>query len=168
MQEANMKSASRQSALSSSIATTPTPTAAAASSAATTGKYFAHYNNSWDCFNKIRQQYGMRGIFQGLPATFLRNIPGSAVYFGSYDFLRIQMLKFSAHSSTSSTTEVTPPPQELSARHVIMAGGLAGVLYWIAVYPFDVIKSSMQTDHLDPASRRYRSIMHCATSIYKA
>jgi solute carrier family 25 carnitine/acylcarnitine transporter 20/29 len=36
----------------------------------------------------------------------------------------------------------------------------------IASYPMDVIKSRMQTDHLDPAQRKYKNMIHCAKSLW--
>lgn len=45
-------------------------------------------------------------------------------------------------------------PQELGAVSLMTAGGLAGAAFWVFCYPFDVIKSKIQTDNFfDP---RYR------------
>lgn len=32
------------------------------------------------------------------------------------------------------------PPDDLPASHIIMAAGAAGILFWLLVYPTDVIK----------------------------
>ncbi len=34
-------------------------------------------------------------------------------------------------------------------------GATAGVLYWLAIFPLDVVKSAMMTDNIDPAKRQY-------------
>ena len=38
------------------------------------------------------------------------------------------------------------------------AGGTGGILYWLAIFPVDVIKSAMMTDSIDPATRKYPNI----------
>lgn len=43
---------------------------------------------------------------------------------------------------------------------------MGGFFYWAATYPIDVIKSSMQTDAVDPAKRRYKSVADCARKLY--
>lgn len=39
--------------------------------------------------------------------------------------------------------------------------------YWGFTFPADVIKSSMQTDAIDPKERKYRGIVDCARQIYQ-
>ena len=34
----------------------------------------------------ILKQHGLRGFYQGLPATWLRNTPAFGIYFGEYRF----------------------------------------------------------------------------------
>ena len=38
---------------------------------------------------------------------------------------------------------------------VVSAAGLGGLMYWVAIFPVDQVKSAMQTDALDPAQRRF-------------
>jgi len=49
---------------------------------------------------------------------------------------------------------------------VLAAGGSAGFLFWFLTYPTDVIKSSLQSDVLDPKQRKYKGIVHCVTELY--
>lgn len=37
--------------------------------------------------------------------------------------------------------------------------------YWIACFPFDVIKSKMQTDAVEKSARKYKSVLDCASQI---
>lgn len=111
------------------------------------------YQSSWDCAKKIVSERGMRGIFQGLGATLCRNVPGTAVYFTAYEWMR----RFFARESES---------RDLSAGSVIAAGGMAGVVFWLSCYPMDLIKSRIQTDHPDPSQRRYRGVLDCVRQIH--
>ena len=42
------------------------------------------YRNVFQAGYVIASQYGIRGVYQGLPATLLRNVPACAFYFGTY------------------------------------------------------------------------------------
>lgn len=44
---------------------------------------------------------------------------------------------------------------ELPAYAVLSSAALGGIAYWLAIFPVDVIKSSMQTDSIIKAQRRY-------------
>ena len=46
-------------------------------------------------------------------------------------------------------------PSELPAWVVVSAAGLGGLMYWVAIFPVDQVKSAMQTDAIDPAQRRF-------------
>lgn len=36
---------------------------------------------------------------------------------------------------------------------VLLCGGLAGIVTWASIFPLDVIKTRVQTQHLEPSSR---------------
>lgn len=44
-----------------------------------------------------------------------------------------------------------------------LAGAFAGVLSWVCVIPFDVVKTIMQAEQ----NAKYRSIYHCITMNFK-
>ena len=52
---------------------------------------------------------------------------------------------------------------ELGKGTLMVAGGAAGAVYWLTVYPADIIKSKLQTDsYRQPA---YRGTLHCARQV---
>ena len=87
---------------------------------------------------------GIRGPFQGLGPTLVRNAPANSVYLGSFEVMKGKMAE---HKGCKKT--------ELPAPWVITAGGLGGILYWCAIYPVDVIKSAMATDSIITKERKY-------------
>ena len=55
---------------------------------------------------------------------------------------------------------------DLSILRLLVAGGSGGLCYWVAIYPIDVIKSSMQSDDMVRENRKYRNIVDCAKKLY--
>eukprot|EP00026_Physarum_polycephalum_P014513 Phypoly_transcript_15035.p1 GENE.Phypoly_transcript_15035~~Phypoly_transcript_15035.p1 ORF type:complete len:177 (+),score=5.78 Phypoly_transcript_15035:398-928(+) len=106
------------------------------------------YRNAIDAGLKIFSHYGIRGVYRGIDATLMRNVPGSAVYFLVYELLKKQLG---------------------SNQFAIMtAGGIGGIAFWCSVYPFDVLKSTLQADSVDKSRRVYTGAFDCAKKIYKA
>lgn len=91
---------------------------------------------------------GIRGPFQGLGPTLVRNAPANSVYLGSFEVMKGRMASYKGCKQS-----------ELPAPWVITAGGLGGLLYWLAIYPVDVIKSAMATDSIIPKERKYPDMM---------
>lgn len=104
----------------------------------------AAYTTVLDCVKATIRTNGFKGPFQGLGATLVRNAPANSIYLGSFEVMKDQMAKYRECKKT-----------ELPAAWVITAGGLGGLLYWLAIYPVDVIKSAMATDSIEPSKRKY-------------
>ena len=104
----------------------------------------AAYTTVSDCVRATIRTNGFKGPFQGLGATLLRNAPANAVYLGSFEVMKDKMASYKGCKKT-----------ELPAPWVITAGGLGGLLYWLAIYPVDVVKSAIATDNIDPSKRKY-------------
>ncbi|KMY89488.1 mitochondrial basic amino acids transporter isoform X1 [Drosophila simulans] len=94
------------------------------------------------CLKYIVKTEGIRGAFKGLTATILRDIPGFASYFVSFEYLMRQV--------------ETP-----GVAYTLMAGGCAGMSSWLACYPIDVVKTHMQADALG-ANAKYNGFIDCA------
>lgn len=72
---------------------------------------------------------GIRSVYKGTFATLLRDGPGSAVYFATYEYLKEKLLK----------------KGEMSLGAICTAGGFAGVAMWVTVFPVDTVKSLQQS-----------------------
>ena len=111
------------------------------------------YNGTVDCAKKIFQNYGIRGVYQGLCSTILRECPAYAIYFGVYETLMQKSL------------EKYKTKSEIPLSHIMTFGALSGVLLWVGTFPFDVIKSRIQADNID--ERKYKSIVQTFNYILK-
>eukprot|EP00945_MAST-04E_sp_MAST-4E-sp1_P000148 g148.t1 len=84
----------------------------------------------------IRQVFlenGALGYFRGLGAIISRDVPFYMSFFGAYEgYFRVCF-----GASSSSLADVNPV-------HFVLGGGLAGMVAWSVVFPFDVVKSRQQ------------------------
>ncbi|XP_046545252.1 solute carrier family 25 member 45-like isoform X2 [Haliotis rubra] len=93
---------------------------------------------------------GIQGLYRGLSAQALRDIPVSGIFMMTYELL------------THTTTSVMPtvPSQVIN----FFSGGLSGIISWSCILPVDVVKSRIQAD---PERRLYSGLWDCATKSYK-
>ena len=58
--------------------------------------------------------------------------------------------------------------KEISSPKVALYGGIAGEALWVASYPFDVIKSKMQSDGFGVGKQRYKNMRDCFRQTWRA
>ena len=104
------------------------------------------YKGPMDAAGSIVRQYGVtRGLFRGMGVTFWRETPAFGLYFATYDTIKDRVESFLREQEESH-----PIPAHLHAWSAsALAGGLSGAFSWFVVFPFDVIKSRIQTSPLE-------------------
>ena len=70
-------------------------------------------------------------LFRGLSATFTREVPGFAIYFTTYEYLK-------KHTFTKYNKKI-----DYSSSFIF--GGISGITAWIFIYPQDRIKTILQS-----------------------
>jgi len=96
-----------------------------------------------DCVMKTVKAQGMSGLFRGMSATILREVPCYAGQFWCYETLKKLMIK------QGETVE------DLAAGKLLLAGGCAGIFCWVVSYPQDFVKSQLQAEpYLSPSQYR--------------
>eukprot|EP01024_Parvocaulis_polyphysoides_P000684 TRINITY_DN1017_c0_g2_i2.p1 TRINITY_DN1017_c0_g2~~TRINITY_DN1017_c0_g2_i2.p1 ORF type:complete len:358 (-),score=33.30 TRINITY_DN1017_c0_g2_i2:218-1258(-) len=103
----------------------------------------------------IKHEGGILGLFKGLNATLLREMPGNALYFGGYEGSKMYFAHIRGLNSVN----------ELDPLSLMIAGGIGGVAFWGVVYPTDVWKSRIQVD--DYHKPKYSGIIDCAQKVLK-
>lgn len=93
-------------------------------------------SGAWAAARHILRNGGLRALFRGLGITMARDTPAFAIYFASYEAMT---------------------REDRSVLKVFTAGGVAGTLSWILLYPVDVVKSRVQGD----ATGRYAGAWDC-------
>lgn len=89
------------------------------------------YNGMVDCALKVYRDGGIRNVFRGFCATLTRDVPGTGMYFLVYEYVQDKYKEKTGAKSMSSLS-------------TIVAGGLAGMAYWLIGMPADVLKSRLQ------------------------
>lgn len=72
-------------------------------------------------------------LFKGLSATFTREVPGFAIYFSTYEFLKNKFY--------------TSQNKEINIISSFVFGGIAGSNAWLFIYPQDRIKTIIQSNN---------------------
>ncbi|KAI8832965.1 mitochondrial carrier domain-containing protein [Chytriomyces cf. hyalinus JEL632] len=113
---------------------------AAASPAALSRGVLAVFNPLVSIWSAIRTNGGIPALFRGTAVTMLRDFPGDAAYFVTFEGIK-RTLK-----------EVAPTPRHnwgsdkytFSPLQTVLAGGLAGCANWLICIPIDSIKTQVQ------------------------
>lgn len=71
-------------------------------------------------------------LFKGLSATFTREVPGFAIYFSTYEYLKNKFY--------------TSQNKDIDVLASFVFGGIAGSNAWIFIYPQDRIKTIIQSN----------------------
>ncbi|KAI1429105.1 mitochondrial carrier domain-containing protein [Xylaria sp. FL1777] len=120
------------------------------------------YSGPLDCVRKLSstQQGGgggvLRGLYRGEAVTVIREAQAYGVWFLAFEWM------MNADAARNGVARA-----EVPAYKVALYGGLAGEALWLGSYPFDVVKSKMQTDGFGP-NMRYKSMRDCFAQTWRA
>lgn len=81
---------------------------------------------------QVVKQDGFSGFWNGLSSTLIREIGGTAVWFGTYEY-------------TNELFRKANPQNQVSDMNLLISGALAGVVFNLSAFPADTIKSNIQT-----------------------
>jgi solute carrier family 25 carnitine/acylcarnitine transporter 20/29 len=98
----------------------------------------------------------LRGLYRGTAVTILREAQAYGVWFTTFEYLM---------NSDAKRNGIRR--EDISTLKIAFYGGLAGEALWISSYPFDVIKSKMQSDGFG-ADQNYKSMRDCFAKTFKA
>ncbi|KAI8808868.1 mitochondrial carrier domain-containing protein [Cladochytrium replicatum] len=110
------------------------------------------YRGPVDCIRQIYQRAGIGGFYRAMHCTMWRETPSYGAYFASYELLCRKLVP-------AGTPTNVPTPA------LLVAGGLAGVVAWLVTYPFDVVKTRLQSVQQD-FNPQYRGMADCFVKTY--
>ena len=91
----------------------------------------------------------MRGLYRGTAVTLLREAQAYGVWFLTFEYL----MNADAKRNNIKREDITSPK-------IALYGGIAGEALWIGSYPFDVVKSKMQSDGFG-ADKKFKTMRSC-------
>ncbi|KAF1982038.1 mitochondrial carrier [Aulographum hederae CBS 113979] len=113
------------------------------------------YSGPIDCVRKLSAHEGvLKGLYRGELVTIFREIQAYGTWFLAYEYM------MNADAKRNKIER-----KEISTLKVAFYGGLAGEALWLSSYPFDVIKSKMQSDGFG-TGMRYKSMKDCFAQTY--
>lgn len=96
------------------------------------------------------EQRGIRGVYRGFGVQLPRDVIASSIYFTVFEYM-----------SYEGNSKIDKVPHWLIN---FVSGGVAGIVSWTAIIPFDVIKSRVQADY---DKKLYKNFIDCAMKTYK-
>ena len=115
------------------------------------------YSGPIDCVKKLSAHEGvLSGLYRGEAVTVLREAQAYGTWFLAFEYL------MNADAKRNNVKR-----DEISQVKVATYGGLAGEALWLSSYPFDVVKSKMQSDGFGP-NKKYSSMRDCFAQTYKS
>lgn len=117
--------------------------------------FVPEYTSTFDCFSKIIKLNGITGAFQGLVPHLLRNCPAGACHIGVFENTRL----YYARKYKCAVSEIP-------ISKTLIAGGLGGWCYWFFWFPFDVVKSAIQSDSPNRNNKRFKGIIDVYQTLY--
>ncbi|KAK8007383.1 hypothetical protein PG989_001373 [Apiospora arundinis] len=115
------------------------------------------YSGPIDCVRKLSAHQGiLGGLYRGEAVTLMREAQAYGMWFMSFEWM------MNSHAARNNIDR-----KEVPAYMVAWYGGLAGEALWLGSYPFDVIKSKMQTDGFGK-DQKYKTMRDCFAQTYRA
>jgi solute carrier family 25 (mitochondrial carnitine/acylcarnitine transporter), member 20/29 len=116
------------------------------------------YSGPLDCIRKLASPASggiFRGLYRGQAVTYYREAQAYGVWFLTFEYL----MAWEMARTGSQRKDVSSPK-------VAFYGGLAGEALWISSYPFDVVKSKMQSDGFGQ-EQKYKSMRDCFAQTFR-
>ncbi|KAK1154975.1 solute carrier family 25 member 45 isoform X1 [Acipenser oxyrinchus oxyrinchus] len=109
------------------------------------------YRGPVNCVASILRQEGVPGLYRGVGALALRDIPCYGLYFLPYELL---------------CRVLTEEGQQPGTAAVLVAGGCAGMVTWSCATPMDVVKARLQMEGVQ--GQRYGGVLACVRESVRA
>ncbi|MBE3047453.1 MC/SLC25 family protein [Candidatus Bathyarchaeota archaeon] len=116
------------------------------------------YTGPLDCLRKMGAASGgsvLRGAYRGGGVTVWREAFAYGFWFQSFEYM------MNADARRNGVDR-----KDIPSYKIALWGGIAGEALWLGSYPFDVVKSKMQTDGFGEA-RKYKSAIDCFAQTFK-
>ncbi|KAF9809192.1 hypothetical protein IEO21_07492 [Rhodonia placenta] len=127
-------------------------------SAASTSTTFRPPSSAGDVVSYVLKHHGVKGLYRGVSATAWRDA-GYGPYFAAYE----ATIRFWPRPAGVTDRTVSTAPWYA----LLCAGAMAGVAGWIVTFPFDVVKTRVQSTFATTPHDPYRSTLSTIVHSYR-
>lgn len=114
------------------------------------------YSGPLDCVRKLSAHEGvLKGLYRGEAVTILREAQAYGVWFLAFEYM------MNADAARNKIDR-----KQIPSYKIAFYGGLAGEALWLASYPFDVVKSKMQSDGFGQ-SQKFKGMNDCFKQTFR-
>lgn len=110
------------------------------------------------CVKEVFRREGLNGFYRGITPTLCRDVLPFGIYMATYDVC----LDIIEHTLDAQKRESVFKRSHNGA--IVVAGSVAGLLSWLFVVPFDVVKTKMQ---LETNPSHHPTMFSCGVEVFK-
>lgn len=116
------------------------------------------YKGPVQAARKILSGHGITGLYRAWWVTAWREVPAFGTYFAFYDFAKDRINSFLAKQAGIVDDGENAENHSHKWAASALAGGSTGALTWLMIYPFDIIKTRIQTAPMDTPLEKRRML----------
>lgn len=118
------------------------------------------------CIKDIYASRGWISFYRGYGCAFIMESPGRGVYLWTYEYVKALLTNMKLphmveHPHDNGLTVHHTVPVDIQTR--ILSAVAAGMVSWLVIYPFDVVKALLQ---IDPGRIQYANSTECVRAVY--
>ncbi|CAJ1942490.1 unnamed protein product [Cylindrotheca closterium] len=113
------------------------------------------YKGPLQAARTIASGHGVGGLYRAWACTCWREIPAFGLYFSGYDWFKDKINAVFAEQAGIDESQAGNMNHAHAWAASTLSGGITGAVTWAVIYPFDIIKTRIQTAPLDtPLEKR--------------
>lgn len=118
------------------------------------------YKSSFDAIRKIYVNEGIKGYYRGLGATFILSALASSIWWTAYENVKLLLYRPSILPYFTWRKSTDEPTGSVHRLPQITAGFVAGTITSVCVNPFDVVKTRIQTQHINTLGTTESTVLY--------
>lgn len=116
--------------------------------------------NTWKCIRNVHKQYGIRGFYRGLSASYF-GISETVIHFVIYEHVKKRLRSYHQHAGMDN---------KYTGHNIfsdfMIAAGFSKTIASVLAYPHEVVRTRLRQEEVD-GQRKYRSFFQTLLLIFR-